>query len=152
MCARPVCTAQRKTPSLLINDNSTIKRKTLLSTYSRIHNQNNALFAPSLLKIRATRFVLCLYSHNYFEQEIKKLTFLECTCAYLKKWPRYATVCMGLYSKKNPRSVFPCGPHIATDMVFKVRISSKFLFVIWFYISPNELLQKNIDLGEMQSF
>ena len=36
-CARPVCTAQRKTPhSLLTNDNCTIKRKTLLSACSRM--------------------------------------------------------------------------------------------------------------------
>ena len=55
----------RKTArSLLINDNCAIKRKTLLSTCSRIHNQNNVLFAPNLLKMRARRFVLCSYSHN----------------------------------------------------------------------------------------
>ena len=72
--------AQRKTPrSLLINDNCTIKRKTLLSACliedDGIHNQNNVFFAPRLLKIRARRFVLCLYSHNYFEQEIKNAVF-----------------------------------------------------------------------------
>ena len=52
-----------------------MKRKTLLSAYSRIHDQNIVVFAPSLLKIRARRFVLCLYSHNYFEQEIKNAVF-----------------------------------------------------------------------------
>ena len=52
-----------------------MKRKTLLSACSRIHDQNIAVFAPSLLKIRARRFVLCLYSHNYFEQEIKNAAF-----------------------------------------------------------------------------
>ena len=57
------------------NDNCTIKRKTLLGACSRIHNQNNVVFALSLLKIRARRFVLCLYSHNYFEQEIKNAVF-----------------------------------------------------------------------------
>ena len=41
-----------------------------------IHNKNNVLFTPSLLKIRVRRFVLCLYSHNYFEQEIKNTVFL----------------------------------------------------------------------------
>lgn len=78
-CARPVCTAQRKTPrSLLINDNCTIKWKTLLSACSRMMGsttKNNVLFTPSLLKIRVRRFVLCLYSHNYFEQEIKNAVF-----------------------------------------------------------------------------
>ena len=77
-CARPVCTAQRKTPrSLLINDNCTIKRKTLLSACSRIHNQNNVVFAPSLLKIRARRFVHCLYSHNHFERKIKNAQYFS---------------------------------------------------------------------------
>ena len=54
-----------------------IKRKTLLSACSRIRNQNNfnVLFATSSLKIRARRFVLCLYSLNYFEQEIKNAVF-----------------------------------------------------------------------------
>ena len=37
--------------------------------------QNNVLLTPSVLKIRARRFVLCLYSHNYFEQEIKNALF-----------------------------------------------------------------------------
>lgn len=40
-----------------------------------IHNKNNVLFTPSLPKIRVRRFVLCLYSHNYFEQEIKNAVF-----------------------------------------------------------------------------
>ena len=38
---------------------------------SRIYNQNKAVFAPRLLKIRARH----LYSHNYFEQEIKNAVF-----------------------------------------------------------------------------
>ena len=33
------------------------------------------LEAPSLFKIRARRVVLCLHSHNYFEQEIKNAVF-----------------------------------------------------------------------------
>ena len=77
-CARPVCTAQRKMPrSLLINDNCTIKRKTLLSACLRMMGSTTKtiFLAPSLLKIRARRFVLCLYSHNYFEQEIKNAVF-----------------------------------------------------------------------------
>ena len=40
-----------------------------------IHNKTNVLFTPSLLKRRVRRFVLCLYSHNYFEQEIKNAVF-----------------------------------------------------------------------------
>ena len=65
-----------KTPrSLLLNNNCTLQRKTLLSACSRIHNQNNVLFSPSFLKIRARHLVLCLYSHNYFEQEIKNAVF-----------------------------------------------------------------------------
>ena len=71
--------AQRKERRLALclikNDNCAIKRQTLLSACSRIHNQNNALFALSLLKLRARRFVLCLYSHKYFEKEIKKAVF-----------------------------------------------------------------------------
>ena len=74
-CSISLHSTKKDASPLLINDNCTIKRKTLQRAYSRIHNQNNALFAPSLLKIRATRFVLCLYSHNYFEQEIKNAVF-----------------------------------------------------------------------------
>ena len=51
------------------------EKKTLLSACSRFHNQTNVLFAPSLLKIRARRFVLCLCPHNCFEQEIKNALF-----------------------------------------------------------------------------
>ena len=55
------------------------KTKNAASACSRIHNQNNVLFAPSLLKIRARRFGLCLYSHNYFEQKMKRVYFVQFT-------------------------------------------------------------------------
>ena len=61
--------------SLLMEDHCTIKRKTLQSACSRTHNQSNVFFAPSLLKIRARRFFLRLYSNNYFEQGIKNAVF-----------------------------------------------------------------------------
>ena len=49
----------------------------------RIHNQNNVLFGPILLiQIRSRRFVLCLYSHNYFEQEIKNTVFFLLSLLY----------------------------------------------------------------------
>lgn len=35
------------------------------------HNQNNVLFVPSLLKLRARCFVVWLHPQNYFKQEIK---------------------------------------------------------------------------------
>lgn len=37
--------------------------------------KKNVLFTPSLLKIRVRRFVLCLYSHYYFEQEMENAVF-----------------------------------------------------------------------------
>ena len=57
---------------------------------------------------RGRRFVLCLYSHNYFEQEIKNAVFFTqftyisrshiCTCAYLTTLTR-------LPSTANPESL-----------------------------------------------
>ena len=81
-----VGTAQRKAPrSLLINDNFVIKRKTLLSACSRIHNQNNVLFAPSLLKIRARPGEgTTPYNGLYGEAPPERGTFLISRFRYIK--------------------------------------------------------------------
>ena len=100
-CARPVCTAQRKTPrSLLINDNCTIKRKTLLSACLRMMGSTTKtiFFSTKFAQNKGKTLCSLLVFTQLFRTRNKERSIFaqftqvsgSWTCAYLKKWPRYA--------------------------------------------------------------
>ena len=119
-CARPVCTAQRKTPrSLLINDNCTIKRKTLLSACLRMMGSTTKtmFFCAKFAQNKGKTLCSLLVFTQLFRTRNKERSIFSqftqvsrsCTCAYLKKWPRYAP----------GTQMFPCFPARATFVADK---------------------------------
>ena len=116
------CTAQRKTSrSLLINDNCTIKRKTLLSACLRMMGSTTkTIFFSTKFAQNKTKFAqnkgktlcsLLVFTQLFRTRNKERSIFAQftqvsrsCTCAYLKKWPRYAPASVRLCWMLCPQS------------------------------------------------